>query len=50
MYLITDDYGTRQTAWTWAQALDWLRACSPTARVYSRITGRLIATRAQVKL
>ena len=43
MYLITDDYGTRQRCWTWKEALAWLAACSPKAQV-TRF-GRLIATR-----
>lgn len=47
MYLITDDYGTRQTAWTWAQALEWLAACSPNAVIQNRFTGRVLASRVQ---
>lgn len=27
IYLITDSYGTRKRAWTYAQALEWL-ACT----------------------
>jgi hypothetical protein len=46
MYLITDSYGTRQRAWTRANALDWLRYCSPEAEVRN-IWGRLVATRKQ---
>ena len=45
MYLITDSYGTRQTAWSWTNALSWLAACSPDARISNRFTGRLLATR-----
>ena len=47
MYLITDDYGTHQTTWRWAEALQWLAACSSQARITNRLTGRVIATRAQ---
>lgn len=47
MFLITDSYGTRKTAWTWAGALSWLAACSPDAAVFNRITGRLLVTRTQ---
>jgi len=47
MYRITDTYGTDRTAWTWKEALAWLAVCSPTARIHSRITGRLIAGRNQ---
>lgn len=45
MYLVTDSYGTRRAAWTYRQALDWLRYCSPNAAVFNRFTGRLIAVR-----
>jgi hypothetical protein len=44
MYLITDDFGTRQRAWTRAQALDWLAFCSPKATV-TNIWGRVVASR-----
>ena len=46
MYLITDDYGTRVRCWTRADALDWLRYCSPRTEVRN-IWGRLVATRTQ---
>lgn len=49
MYLIIDSYGTRQTCWTWAQALDWLRHCSPNAVVLHRLTKAPIAGRRFVK-
>ena len=49
MYLITDTYGTRQVAWTFRQALAWVAACSPTAMIQNRFTGRTIATRVQVR-
>lgn len=45
MFLITDSYGTRQIAWTHADALDWLRHCSPSAEIRNRFTGRLLARR-----
>lgn len=45
MYLITDTYGTHQTAWTFAQALAWLSACSPQAFITNRFTGRVVAAR-----
>ena len=44
MYLITDTYGTRQRAWTRAEAFDWLRHCSPEAQIHN-IWGRLVAAR-----
>jgi len=49
MYLITDTYGTRQVAWTFHQALIWVKACSPEASIKNRFTGRTIATRVQVR-
>lgn len=48
MYLITDDHGTRQRAWTRSEALDWLRYCSGRA-VITNIYGRIVATRTQGK-
>lgn len=45
MYLITDTYGTRKTAWTWRAALDWLAYCSPEAVVTHRLTGKVMASR-----
>lgn len=45
MFLITDDYGTRRVAWTRAEALSWLAACSPRAEIRNRFTGRLLARR-----
>lgn len=49
MYRITDDYGTSQTCWTWAEAVLWLAACSPTAQITNRLTGKLIASRTVVR-
>lgn len=46
MYVITDDYGTRQRAWTKADALDWLRYCSRQA-VVTNLWGRVVAARIQ---
>lgn len=46
MYLITDTFGTRQRAWSRAEALEWLACCSDTAWVHD-IFGRLVATRVQ---
>lgn len=45
MYRVVDSYGTNKTCWTWAEALSWLAACSPQARVCNRITGRVVAGR-----
>ena len=45
MYLVLDSYGTRQAAWSWASALQWLAACSPDAQIVSRVTGRVLAAR-----
>lgn len=45
MYLITDSYGTRQTAWTRSGALSWLAACSPDATITHRLTGKVVAVR-----
>ena len=47
MYLITDTFGTRQVAWSWAQALDWLRYTSERGMIRNRFTGRVIAIRVQ---
>ena len=48
MYLITDSYGTRQTCWTWAEALAWL-ACTAKegGTIRNRFTLRVIARRRQ---
>lgn len=45
MYLITDTYGTRQVAWRYATAVEWLAACSPRAEIRNRFTGRVLAWR-----
>lgn len=45
MYLITDSFGTRQTAWRWRTAMEWLRCCSDDARITHRVTGRCLARR-----
>lgn len=45
MYLIIDSFGTNQTAWTKAGALAWLAACSPSAVIVHRLTGRTVAAR-----
>ena len=47
MYRITDDFGTNRTAWTWAQALEWLACCSGEAHIRNRFTGRILAARIQ---
>jgi hypothetical protein len=47
MYRIRDDYGTDKVAWTWAEALAWLAACSPYAQINNRFTGRILAVRKQ---
>ena len=44
MYIVTDDHGTRQRAWTRAEALDWLRYCSAQAEVRN-LWGKLVARR-----
>lgn len=44
MYLVIDNYGTRQRAWSRAEALDWLRYCAPHAIVRD-LFGRVVATR-----
>lgn len=46
MYLITDSFGTRQRAWSRADALDWLAHCSDEAQV-TDIFGRVVAIRIQ---
>lgn len=46
MYKVTDDYGTKQWAWTRAEALDWLLYCGPRAEVHN-VWGRLVAVRTQ---
>lgn len=45
MYRVVDSYGTDKKCWTWAEALSWLAACSPSARIVNRITGRTLAAR-----
>lgn len=45
MYRITDNYGTRRTAWTRREAMEWLAACGDYAVITNRFTGRLIAAR-----
>ena len=44
MYIITDNYGTHQRAWTRTAALEWLAACAPEATVRN-IWGRVVAAR-----
>jgi hypothetical protein len=46
MYLITDNYGTRQRTWTKSEALAWLACCAPQAQV-KNLWGRVVATRVQ---
>lgn len=45
-YIIMCDYGTRQTCWSWAEALQWLAACGPDAAVFR--FGRFVAGRLQL--
>lgn len=45
MYLISDNYGTKQIAWTWAEALEWLAAAAPVATIRNRFTLRVVARR-----
>lgn len=47
MYVVLDSYGSRQTCWTWREALSWLAACSPDARIEHRLTGVMLAQRQQ---
>jgi len=47
MYRITCCYGTNRTAWTWAQALEWLACCGTTGTIKNRFTGRTLAVRHQ---
>lgn len=47
MYRITDDFGTNETCWTWAEALVWLACCSANATITHRLTGAFIASRTQ---
>lgn len=49
MYLITDNYGTRQRAWTRRTALEWLAAAAPEAKITS-LWGRTLAERTQVRV
>lgn len=44
MYLITDTFGTRQRAWSRAEALAWLAKCSDEAWIHDCF-GRLLVTR-----
>ena len=45
MYRILDSYGTNQTAWRWAEALEWLAPAAPDAVIVHRLTGAFLATR-----
>lgn len=47
MYRITCNFGTNQTAWTWAEALAWLACCGSTGTITNRLTGRTLAVRHQ---
>lgn len=46
MYLITDNFGTRQRAWSRTEALAWLACCSSEAKI-TDIFGRVVAIRVQ---
>lgn len=43
MYMIKDDYGTCQFAWIRVEAMLWLDACSPNAKVWNIFTGKVVA-------
>ena len=45
MYLVRDTYGTRRACWSMAEAMDWLRYCSPNAWIESRLTRRVLRVR-----
>jgi len=49
MYLITDDYGTRQRAWTRSNALEWLAAAGENA-IVRNLWGRVVARRSQARI
>lgn len=44
-YMVLDTYGTCQLCFTMADAMDWLKFCSPDARIVCAETGALIAGR-----
>lgn len=46
MYRVTCDFGTNQTTWKFSEALAWVAACGPNARITNRLTGRFVAGRA----
>lgn len=45
LYVVADDYGTRQFTHTAAAALEWLPYCGKHALVCNRLTGRVLAIR-----
>lgn len=45
IYLITDDYGTRQYAWTLRGAVAWFPYCGSHVTVRNVLTGRLVCGR-----
>lgn len=44
-YFIVDEYGTKQYAWTFADAADWLAYCAPRALIGNLYTNRFVASR-----
>lgn len=45
MYKIIDCYGTNINVWRYADALQWLAKCSPSAAVVNRFTGSFVCSR-----
>ena len=44
-YLVLDEYGTSQCAWTLAEAADWLAVAAPRARIVNLYTRQIVADR-----
>ena len=48
-YMVTDCYGTRVFTWTLRDAIEWLVACSPNAKIENTITGTVLIERKFVR-
>lgn len=45
IYQILDNYGTRQSTWTFKGAMSWLPYCALAALIRNRFTGKILARR-----
>jgi hypothetical protein len=48
MYRVIDSYGSNIVVWRWSMAIEWLAACSPSAAIVNRFSGRVLASRVVV--